>query len=128
MAEATLTIKSSSIEWIPYTAAVSKRGTTTKLCYSNPAKDKLREQVDTMVASGVLPRFVKVTGKRAMTMKIDAYQNDGFWFQQVEPDTDGIIYRLWVEAEEALNAPKLKKTKTKSTTTTKTSKKQRGEQ
>ena len=51
-----------------------------------------------------LQHYVKITGKKKMDMKIDTYQNDGFWFSTPEGEGD-IRWRLWVGADKLLNPP-----------------------
>ena len=60
--------------------------------------------LEEMLKKNILPRHVIITGKKKMKMKIDVYQNDGFWF--ATPRDEGEIrWRLWVEAGLLLNPP-----------------------
>ena len=103
MKEKTLTIDSKHIEWVPYTAAKSSTQTT-KSCYADMKKSGLFKQLQDMFAKGLIPRHVKITGKKKMNMKIDTYQNDGFWFSTPVGEGD-IRWRLWVGADKLLNPP-----------------------
>lgn len=103
MKEKTLTIDSKHIEWVPYIAAKSSKQTI-KSCYADMKKSGLFKQLQTMFENKTLPHYVKITGKKKMEMKIDTYQNDGFWFSTPEGEGD-IRWRLWVGADKLLNPP-----------------------
>ena len=103
MKENTLTIDAKHIEWVPYTAAKSATQTI-KFCHANMQRSGLKEKLKAMLKKNILPRYVTITGKKQMQMKIDVYQDDGFWF--ATPRGEGEIrWRLWVEAGMLLNPP-----------------------
>ena len=99
----TLTIDSKHIEWVEYVAAKSK-SQTIKSCYANMKKSDLFKQLQEMLDKNILPKTVKITGKKKMEMKIDVYQGDGFWFTTPRHEGD-IRWRLWVGADLLLNPP-----------------------
>jgi len=103
MKEKTLTVDSKYIEWIPHVAAKSSKQTI-KSCYVDPIRSGLSEQLAEMISKNILPHHVNITGKKKMKMKIDTYQNDGFWFSTPE-DKGKVRWRLWVEAGLLLNPP-----------------------
>jgi len=103
MKENTLTIDSKHIEWVEYVAAKSKNQTI-KSCYADMKKSGLFKQLQEMFAKKILPKKVKITGKKKMEMKIDVYQGDGFWFSTPRDQGD-IRWRLWVGADLLLNPP-----------------------
>lgn len=99
----TLTIDSNHIEWVPYTAGKSATQTI-KFCHANMVMSDLKEQLAKMLKEDTLPMYVNITGKNKMKMKIDVYQNDGFWFAAPKNKGD-VRWRLWVEAGMLLNPP-----------------------
>ena len=103
MSDNTLTIDSKHIVWVPYTAAKNTTQTI-KFCHANMQRSGLKEQLEKMLKKNILPRHITITGKKKMQMKIDVYQDDGFWF--ATPRGEGEIrWRLWVEAGMLLNPP-----------------------
>jgi hypothetical protein len=103
MSDNTLTIDSKHIVWVPYTAAKNSKQTI-KFCYANMQRSGLTEQLEAMLKKDILPRHVDITGKKKMQMKIEVYQNDGFWFSAPRGKGE-ILWRLWVEAGLLLNPP-----------------------
>jgi hypothetical protein len=99
----TLTIDSKHIDWVPYTAGKSETQTI-KFCHADMMRSDLKDQLAKMLKENLLPMHVNITGKSKMTMKIEVYQNDGFWFSTPKNKGD-IRWRLWVEAGMLLNPP-----------------------
>jgi hypothetical protein len=99
-----LKINSKHIEWVDHVFA-SSSSHNISACYADVGKARIKKKLIEAVSAGDLPREVEVTGEVNLSFKIASYQNDGFWFRSTSTHKDK-IWKLWIEAEEAICGPK----------------------
>jgi len=95
------TVKSSAIDWVPYSYASSKRGYKVYAGHIQLSKCDVLNQVIKCIKDKNLPTTLTVTGKKKMDLKIECYQDDGFWFRQLKPK-DGKVWRIWLPTKDLL--------------------------
>ena len=103
-----LKINSSAISWMKSSYASSNKmgGYKVFAAYTNLSKCNVLNQIQDILKEKKLPTKLTVSGKKNLSLKLDCYQDDGFWFRQLEPN-EGKLWRIWVPSKDLLTGKKI---------------------